>query len=76
VDKHEIEICNCPTKKMTADFFTKLLQGQLFHKLRSVIMGWENFENIEGDICSTDKKECVEKTNNSNGLTHSTNDES
>ena len=32
----------CPTEQMTADYFTKPLQGTLFRKLRDFIMGIEN----------------------------------
>ena len=41
VDKKEVRIEYCPTSIMLADFFTKPLQGQLFQKFRSVLMGWE-----------------------------------
>jgi hypothetical protein len=34
-----IEVVYCPTEDMLADFFTKPLQGSLFEKFRSVIMG-------------------------------------
>jgi hypothetical protein len=34
-----IEVVYCPTDLMVADFFTKPLQGALFHKLRAVVMG-------------------------------------
>jgi len=40
VDKREIDVRHCPTTKMVADYFTKPLQGALFHKLRRIIMGW------------------------------------
>ena len=40
VDKRKIEIRHYPTTKMVADYFTKPLQGALFHKLRRIIMGW------------------------------------
>ena len=29
----------CPTESMVADYFTKPLQGKLFHKLRDMTMG-------------------------------------
>ena len=34
-----ITIIYCPTKQMVADYFTKLLQGTLFHMFRKIIMG-------------------------------------
>ena len=39
VKQKEIEIKYCPTELMIADYFTKPLQGKLFHTLRSIIMG-------------------------------------
>ena len=35
----ELKIVYCPTKEMTADFFTKPLQGKLFVVLRNAILG-------------------------------------
>ena len=32
----------CPTDCMLGDFFTKPLQGKLFHDMRDVIMGHQN----------------------------------
>ena len=34
----EVKVEHCPSKDMIADFFTKPLQGQLFYKLRALIM--------------------------------------
>jgi hypothetical protein len=34
-----INVAYCPTESMVADFFTKPLQGALFHKLRDIVMG-------------------------------------
>lgn len=39
VNKKEVEIQYCPTETMLADYFTKPLQGKLFHTLRNIIMG-------------------------------------
>jgi hypothetical protein len=39
VARGEVDILYCPTEMMIADFFTKPLQGALFRKLKSVIMG-------------------------------------
>ena len=39
IDGENITIKYCPTESMLADFFTKPLQGALFNKLRSVVMG-------------------------------------
>jgi len=72
VDKGEVEIHYCPTNRMVADFYTKPLQGKLFHKLRRFIMGWCTLDELyddlgtstqtidnSGGIGSSDMKECV-----------------
>jgi hypothetical protein len=38
VDNNEIVIKHCETSKMLGDFFTKPLQGMMFHKIRDRIM--------------------------------------
>ena len=38
-DKEELSIVYCPTHIMLAYYFTKPLQGALFHKFRDIIMG-------------------------------------
>ncbi len=37
--KGDVTLQWCPTGDMTADFFTKPLQGALFRKFRDLIMG-------------------------------------
>ena len=37
--RQNIDIVHCPTTAMLADFFTKPLQGSLFRKFRSVLLG-------------------------------------
>ena len=39
VKKKEMKIRYCPSEMMLADYFTKPLQGKLFHSLRNIIMG-------------------------------------
>ena len=46
VDKGEITIEYCPTHIMLADFFTKPLTGQLFHRFRDVIMGYKPISTL------------------------------
>ena len=40
------EVVHCPTWRMLADFFTKPLQGNLFRKLRAVIMGHAHIDSL------------------------------
>lgn len=40
IDKGQFSVEHCPTLLMIADYFTKPLQGQLFHKFRNIIMGY------------------------------------
>ena len=47
VDKKEVKVEYCPSRSMLADFFTKPLQGVLFEKFRSVIMGYEPMSSIQ-----------------------------
>lgn len=42
VKKKEVAIEYCPIELMLADYFTKPLQGKLFHTLRRVIMGHDS----------------------------------
>ena len=41
----DIEIQYCP-KQMVADYFSKPLQGALFHIFRNVIMGWAHIKTV------------------------------
>jgi hypothetical protein len=65
VDKGELSIEYCPTQLMVADFFTKPLQGRLFHLFRNVIMGYSHIDTIKPksnvtDIVSMETKERVD----------------
>ena len=40
-DSENMLLTHCPTAAMLADFFTKPLQGALFKRFRSVILGYE-----------------------------------
>ena len=62
VDKGELTIEYCPTSEMLADYFTKPLQGSLFRKMRSVIMGWEHVNVLKEDYESRLDKERVAKS--------------
>jgi hypothetical protein len=45
----DMEVIYCPTELMLADFYTKPLQGSLFKKFRSVILGYEHISILEHD---------------------------
>ena len=62
VDKKMVEIKYCPTTLMLADFFTKPLQGSLFDKFRSVVMGQTHINTLLEDPEFL-LKERVEKLN-------------
>ena len=47
VKNEDLTIEYCPTDVMVADFFTKLLQGAVFHKFREVIMGWKPMSSLK-----------------------------
>ena len=44
--RHSIDIIHCPTADMLADFFTKPLQGSLFRKFRSVLLGEAHIDTL------------------------------
>jgi hypothetical protein len=45
----DMDVIYCPTELMLADFYTKPLQGSLFKKFRSVILGYEHVSILERD---------------------------
>jgi hypothetical protein len=47
VDGKRLQIMYCPTGQMLADFFTKPLQGRLFHLFRAVIMGGAHIDTLK-----------------------------
>ena len=62
VDKGMVEIKYCPTGLMLADYFTKALQGNVFRRFRSVIMGCTHINDLLLDT-EFSFKERVEKLN-------------
>jgi hypothetical protein len=68
VDQKRLEIVYCPTEEMLADYFTKPLQGALFHKFREVIMGWKHINTFKSSVPSP-SKERVGDTNESSPVT-------
>ena len=50
--REDIDLHQCPTERMIADFFTKPLQISLFLKMRDIIMGLSPFpieERVENN---------------------------
>jgi hypothetical protein len=56
-----IEVVYCPTEQMLADFFTKPLQGNLFRKLKAVVMGQKHVDTLK-EIPPTTPQERVEES--------------
>ena len=56
--KNKLEYC--PTERILAAFFTKPLQGNLFKKLRRVVMGWDPISVLQEEY-SDKLKERAEK---------------
>ena len=64
VKRKEMEIMHCPTEVMIADFFTKPLQGNLFKRLRDVILGHVPVSSLYQYLGSSPKERVVgHKTN-------------
>ena len=59
--KEELLIVYCTTHLMLADYFTKTLQGVLFHKSRDTIMGMVILFSLHEDLFSYTRKYCVRK---------------
>jgi hypothetical protein len=58
-----INITHCPTEDMLADFFTKPLQGSLFRKFRSVLLGEAHIDSLSNVPLSSPNAERVEGKN-------------
>jgi hypothetical protein len=56
-----IDVVYCPTEQMLADLFTKPLQGNLFRKLKAVVMGHEHVDTLK-EIPSAAPQERVEES--------------
>ena len=50
MDKGEVKIKHCPTDLMLADYFTKPLQGKIFHIYRDIIMGYKPITDLLSKI--------------------------
>ena len=60
----------CPTEEMLGDFFSKPVQGSLFKKFRSALMGWthiselfQGYNNLEERVGNNVKKVQNDKKN-------------
>ena len=60
IDEGEVKVEYLPTHLMVADFFTKLLVGSLFIKLREYIMVWRLMNELVVQMKDTRIKEDVE----------------
>jgi hypothetical protein len=63
VDGKQARIQYCPTTLMLADYFTKPLQGNLFRKFRSVIMGYTHINELLLDPDFLLKERVEKRTN-------------
>jgi AAA ATPase containing von Willebrand factor type A (vWA) domain len=65
LESENIKVIYCPTEHMVADFFTKPLQGRLFHYLKRIIMGQEPITTLTSQFW-TEKQERVGEHGNGN----------
>ena len=56
IEKEEIRVEYCPTHLMLADFFTKPLMGELFRKLRDIIMGCTSIFDLDPTLLQSIKE--------------------
>jgi hypothetical protein len=59
LEKDNVKVMYCPTEAMLADFFTKPLQGNLFRRLREVIMGREHIRKLQEYVSNVSAQERV-----------------
>jgi hypothetical protein len=50
IDLETIDVQHCPTQQMLANFFTKLLQGNLFRKFHDVILGHKHIDSLKDTL--------------------------
>jgi hypothetical protein len=48
--RNNLRILHCPTNNMLADFFTKPLQGSLFRRFRSVLLGEAHIDTLRSPL--------------------------
>jgi hypothetical protein len=54
-----LRVVHCPTNHMLADFYTKPLQGALFKRFRSVILGYDHISSLEDEYMTSPDEERV-----------------
>lgn len=52
----DIEVQYCPTKQMVADYYSKPVQGALFHIFRNAIMGWTHIKTVFEDYVPPEER--------------------
>ena len=62
ISKGVVRIKYCPTTLMLVDYFTKPLQGELFRRLKAVIIGHKHINDLVSDP-EFSLKERVKKMN-------------
>ena len=56
VDREDLRIMYCPTRIILADYFTKPLQGGLFHMFKEIVMGRASLYKLIEDMVSYSRK--------------------
>ena len=56
IEDGQIEVQYCPTKQMVADYYSKPLQGALFHIFRNAIMGWSHIKTVFEDYVPPEER--------------------
>ena len=74
VQKKEFSVEYCHTDSMLADFYSKALQGKLFHKYREVLMGWKHIDTLLKNDVNSPSKERVENNMAGESTTEHTTD--
>jgi len=60
LESENINVVYCPMECMVADFFTKPLQGKLFHYLKVIVMGHEPLESLVAQFSLKNQERVVE----------------
>lgn len=74
LESEKIEVLYCHMEYMVADFFTKPLQGKLFHYLKAIIMGHAPLSSFISKFCTKSQDSRVTLCPKSNQLNGSETD--